>query len=58
MHGNSCPHCGSHLQPYWWETQLPQFRWSKEQAAATAQRQEAAKQWAELLRAAHNTPSD
>jgi hypothetical protein len=36
-----CPHCQSHLPDYWWETNLPQHRWTEQQRQSSAQRQRA-----------------
>lgn len=38
---NACPHCNSHLRDFWWETQIPQAKWTAEQHARTQARQEA-----------------
>lgn len=42
---NSCPHCNSQLRDFWWETQLPQAKWTKEQASMTAAKQAAMQAW-------------
>jgi hypothetical protein len=54
----TCPHCRQPLEDYWWETRLPQSRWTKQQAAASAQRQRAVEEWERLVQSvysSHNT---
>jgi hypothetical protein len=38
---NSCPHCNSQLRDFWWETQLPQSKWTQEQTLRTQAKREA-----------------
>lgn len=44
-----CPHCRSVLPDYWWEKQLPQHRWTTQQAVATSVRQQSAEQYQKML---------
>lgn len=50
---DQCPHCGSSLPDYWWERNVPQFKWTAEQAAASSQRQQAELRYREFMDAAY-----
>jgi hypothetical protein len=38
---NTCPHCNARLRDFWWETQLPQSKWTQEQILRTQAKRDA-----------------